>query len=206
TQCRHADHRRGRRRRARRTDSNRRLPRLDRAPGDDGAPPWMNTTIGNVGSRCTARVDRMGLGTTWGDWSLDWWVRTDDEWRVAADERESKMLQRLVDATPVVETIMRLRSGDVCHRSYAIAGVDEFAVVEVTNRSPLPVAIAFALRSAVGERRDLTVAIDGRVALVLPRQPAREEDGAFVYPLPHTATMRVLLPLRASFDAPRPPA
>lgn len=203
------------------------------------------TAIGNVASPWEAIVDERGLVTTWFDgWSLDWWIGADDRWYLPSRERPSRMKQRLVDGTPVIETTMRIPSGEAVHRAYAIAGDDEFAIVEIENRSRVPFAVALAVRPynpeglAVIERIEVhdstTVTVDGRVALLLPKPPARvaaatfhqgdsvhvvtsgaavaakqfpsklkDDTGlaqaAFIYPLPHTATLRVALPL----DAPK---
>jgi hypothetical protein len=81
---------------------------------------------------------------------------------------------------------MRIPGGDAVQRVYALpasgpAGAGEIVVVEVENRSPVPVAVAFALRPynpeglAVVGRIDLEnseVVVDGRVAVLLPRPPA----------------------------------
>ena len=158
------------------------------------------------------------------------------------------MRQRLIGASPVVETAMRVPGGEAVHRAYSCVGgsgigEDELAIVEIENRSRVPFAVALAVRPynpeglAVIERIELhdgtTVTVDGRVALLLPKAPARvaastfhegdsaasvmggtattadafpsrlrDETGmaqaAFIYPLPHTATLRVALPMVAS--------
>src|SRR3954469_16987676 len=195
------------------------------------------TAIGNVASTWEPIVDPRGLVTTWFDgWSLDWWIGGDDRWYIPSREQPSRIKQRLVDGTPVVETVMRITGGEAVHRAYTIAGEDELAIVEIENRSRVPFAVAFAVRPynpeglAVIERIELhddtTVTIDGRVGLLLPKPPARvaastfhEGDSAsivfagdagpvrsfpkrlkddtgmaqaaFIYPLPHTATIRV---------------
>ena len=198
------------------------------------------TAIGNIGSALEAIVDPRGLVTTWYDgWSLDWWIGADDRWYVPSREQPSRIRQRLVDAAPVVETTMRIPGGEAVHRAYSIVGDDELAIVEIENRSRVPFALALAVRPynpeglAVIERIEVhdgtTVTVDGRVALLLPKPPARvaaatfrqgdssfavlrgdavalgqfprlrDEAGmaqaAFVYPLPHTATLRVALPM-----------
>src|SRR5579872_6661045 len=117
------------------------------------------TTVGTVASPRRAIVDPRGLVTPWAGglvtswagglslgWSLDWWIGADDRWRFPS--REAAVRQSLVGSTPVVETAMRIPSGDAVQRVYAISGDEEFAVVEVTNRSPVPVAVAFAVRPA----------------------------------------------------------
>jgi hypothetical protein len=202
------------------------------------------TAIGNVASTWEAIVDPRGLVTTWFDgWSLDWWIGADDRWYLPSREQPSRVRQRLVDASPVVETAMRVPGGDAVHRAYTIVGEDELAIVEIENRSRVPFAVALAVRPynpeglAVIERIELhddtTVTVDGRVALLLPKPPARvaastfhEGDSAaavmggtattadhfpkrlrdvagmaqaaFIYPLPHTATLQVALPMVAS--------
>jgi hypothetical protein len=197
------------------------------------------TMVGNVGSPREAVVDQRGLVTPWYDgWSLDWWIGADDRWYVPSRESPGRVTQRLIDATPVVETAVRIPGGDVAQRVYAIAGDDELIIVEIENRSRLPIALALGMRPyngeglAVIERIELhdatTVTVDGRVALLLPRPASRmasstfhdgdsaaivlagdagtqlakdlrDESGmaqaAFVFPLPHTATLRVALPL-----------
>ena len=200
------------------------------------------TVVGNVGSEHQAVVDPRGLVTPWPDgWSLDWWVGAEDRWHLPS--REAAVRQRLVGDAPVVETAMRIPGGDVLQRVYAVRaaardGGGELVVVEVENATPVPVALAVALRpyntegvATIGRitvDSPATVSVDGQVALRLPRQPNRAaaaafDDGdvatvvlagqagtsmpgevhcgrgmasaAFVYPLPHRATMSFLLPL-----------
>jgi len=199
------------------------------------------TAVGNIGGRHEAIVDPRGLVTPWFDgWSLDWWIGADDRWHLPS--REVAVRQRLIDDMPVVETAMRVPGGDAVHRVFGVQGGEHgLVVVEIENRSRLPFAVALAVRPcnpeglAVVERIDLhddtVVTVDGRVALLLPRRPARmaastfhdgdvaeivttgaagetlppdlrDEAGmataAFVFPLPHTATLRVGLPLVAA--------
>ena len=148
------------------------------------------TMVGNVGSPWEAIVDPRGLVTPWFDgWSLDWWIGADDRWHLPS--REIAVRQHLVGAAPVVETAMRVPSGDAVHRVYAIqAGGDggELVVVEVENRSPLPFVAALAVRPynpeglAVVERIglvDRTVTVDGRPALLFPKAPARMAASTF---------------------------
>jgi hypothetical protein len=182
------------------------------------------TAVGNLDSPWEAIVDPRGLVTPWYDgWSLDWWVGADDRWHLPS--REVGVRQRLVDATPVVETALRIPGGDAVQRVYGVRrssaeGGGELVVVEIENRSKLPVALALGVRPYN--------TVDGRVALLLPRPAARFaastfRDGdsalavtegaaatswpgsprcaaglaqaAFVYPLAHGATLRVALPL-----------
>ena len=128
------------------------------------------TAVGNVASPWEAVVDPRGLLTPWFDgWSLDWWIGADDRWHFPS--REVGVRQRLVGASPVVETAMSVPGGDAVQRVYAVQGDDELTVVEVENRSRLPFVVAFAVRPynaeglAVVERitvHDSVVAVDGR--------------------------------------------
>jgi len=144
------------------------------------------TVIGNLDSDRTARVDPRGLVTPpRAGWSLDWWIGADDRWHLPS--REVAVRQRLVEGSPVVETAMSIPSGDAVARTYAARlssaeGGGEVVVVEVENRSRMPVAVALAVRPyttealTIVERIDLaggTVSVDGRPALVLPKAPGR---------------------------------
>jgi hypothetical protein len=151
------------------------------------------TAVGNLDSPWEAIVDPRGLVTPWYDgWSLDWWIGADDRWHVPS--REVGVRQRLVGASPVVETAMRIPSGDAVERVYAMRrssaeGGGELVVVEVENRSKAPVALALAVRPydpeglSVIERIDVhgetTVTVDGRVALLLPKAPSRVAASTF---------------------------
>ena len=128
------------------------------------------TTIGLPETLDRAQVDPRGL-VAWSRWSLDWWVRAGEEW--VFPSRAASVRQRLVDGMPVVETIMRVGGGDVVHRVAAARGasvqiddterhvrqrrgkwpsgdgasaVPEVFVVEITNRTRAPVAVALAAR------------------------------------------------------------
>jgi len=148
------------------------------------------TRIGNLASPWQAIVDPRGLVTPWLDgWSLDWWIGAEDGWHVPSREAPSRVRQRLIAAAPVVETELRVPGGHAVHRAYAcytgLAGDEEseMVVVEIENRSPVPFAVALAVRPynpqglAVIERIGLhdgtTVTVDGRTAMLLPRPPAQ---------------------------------
>jgi hypothetical protein len=194
------------------------------------------TMVGSIGSEREAIVDPRGLVTPWFDgWSLDWWIGADDRWHFPS--REAGVRQRLVDNAPVVETSMRVPSGDAVQRVYAVPGEEDLVIVEIENRSPIPFAVALAVRpynpeglAVVEQIRliDNAVTVDGRPALLFPKRPARmagstfhEGDvseqvvsgvagdtlpsplrcdvglatAAFLFPLAHTATLRVAIPL-----------
>lgn len=194
------------------------------------------TMVGNVGSPHEAIVDPRGLVTPWFDgWSLDWWIGAEDRWYFPS--REAGVRQCLVDSAPVVETSMRVPGGDAVQRVFAVPGAEELVIVEIENRSPVPFAVALAVRPynpeglAIVERIrlvDHAVTVDGRPALLFPKPPSRmaastfhegdsmhavvagEATGslpaglkcdvglaqaAFLFPLAHTAVLRVAVPL-----------
>jgi hypothetical protein len=140
--------------------------------------------VGTVSSGWLAMVDARGtIAPVAGGWSLDWLVRAEDRWHRPATE--AAVRQRAPGGSPVTETACRVPGGDVVQRVYgATLGGDagDVVVVEIDNQTPLPVAVAFALRPAdllgvgmvgaaqVDEER---VIVNNRVALVLDRRPAR---------------------------------
>jgi len=212
-----------------------------RAPGAD----WVqarraghSTTVGNLDSPVRAAVDPAGLVAIAGrGWSLDWWIGAEDRWHVPA--REAAVRQVLLGASPVVETRVRVPSGDAVQRVYAARGPagEDALVVEVHNDSKLPFAVALAIRpyGLDGDGRvdalqldGTTVRVDGEPAMVLPRSPGRIAlstaaagdaatavfagqaeavrvaavrcpdglaHGALLFPVAHTASLRVVLPL-----------
>ncbi|MGQ0434467.1 MAG: hypothetical protein ACT452_18935 [Microthrixaceae bacterium] len=218
--------------------------------GDDWVLPrgsGRSTTIGNLDSVARASIDPAGLITLEGaSWSLDWWIGAEDRWHLPC--REAAVRQSLVSGSPVVETRVRVPSGDAVHRAYAARSVEgaEAVVVEIENASKVPFAVALALRphTGTGDGRLTTIAIDGSVvqvdglpALVLGRSPGRVAlsdaargdaadvvfggdaapvgpaavscadglaNGAFLFPLAHAATLRVVLPLGSADGAAGP--
>ncbi len=168
---------------------------LPRGVISGGTPAW--TLVGTVASPTVTPIDRAGLVVGDG-WSLDWWVGADDRWHVPT--REAATRQQLVDDAPVVETLVRIPGGDAVHRAYGIRSPrsvgDEWVVAEVQNSTAIPFAVALVIRpmvadgigaissitiEPVGGRSGLDeaylVRVDGRPAVVLPRQPARVAVG-----------------------------
>lgn len=145
------------------------------------------TAVGTLSTPERAIVDPRGLVTPWLDgWSFDWWVGADDRWHFPS--RETAVRQQLLENTPVVVTSMRVPSGDVIQRVYAAAGEEPCVVVEIENDSPVPVALAVAVRPynpeglAVVERielHDTTVVVDGHTAIFLPKRPQQMAASTF---------------------------
>jgi hypothetical protein len=143
------------------------------------------TTVGTVGSPSRAIVDPRGLVTPQPDgWSLDWWIGAEDRWHFPS--REAAVRQQLIGESPVVETSMRVPGGDAVQRVYGVP--EDLVVVEVTNDTPTPIAVAFAIRPynpigvapvsriALDER---TVRIDGHPALHFAKRPPRLATSTF---------------------------
>ncbi len=118
-------------------------------------------------------------------WSLDWWIGADDRWHLPA--REPSIRQRLRGCGPITETAVRVPSGDVVQTVYAtLVDGRTVAVVEIENQSPVPVALAIALRPhtldgdpgiLIPHRLSLReIVVDGH-RLTLPR-PANEQGFA----------------------------
>lgn len=200
--------------------------------------------VGNLFAWDRALLDPRGLLTPDGSgWSLDWWIGAEDRWYVPAHEEHVR--QHLVDATPVVETLVKVPGGDLAHRvvgvSSPVAGAGGFALVEIENRTAVPVAVALAVRpyGPLGatpirtiDLADNCVLVDDEPAVVFARAPLRcavsgtadldvadlvragdavvewpgavEADAvgdaaaaqaAFIFPLPHTAVLRAVVPL-----------
>jgi hypothetical protein len=195
------------------------------------------TVVGTLDADRYASVDPSGRVQLDGSsWSLDWWIGAEDRWHVPPDETSAR--QRLVGGAPVVETRVRVPSGDAVHRAYAARDASGVAVVvvEIENDSKVPFAVALAVRplglDGPGAIKNISaegteVRVDGKLALLAARAPGRRTaaavDGdvaevvfsgaaqpeaavaarcregkaqaAVVFPLAHTATLRVVLPL-----------
>jgi len=141
------------------------------------------TTIGNLDGHGRGMVDPAGLVTLAGaTWSLDWWIGAEDRWHLPS--QEVAVRQSLASTSPVVETRLRVPSGDAVHRAYAARAVDgaEALIVEVENQSKIPFAVALALRphtdAGIGRIDSVevdgdSVRIDGRAVLIPARSPGR---------------------------------
>ncbi|MEM8902695.1 MAG: hypothetical protein AAGF02_03240 [Actinomycetota bacterium] len=152
-------------------------------PRNTGGRNW--TLVGSLDSRHRAAVDPAGLVVPdRAGWSVDWWIGLDDRW--IAPSRESAVRQRLVDGTPVVETVLRVAGGEVIHRAYGARLGADVVVIEVENATKQPVSLALAIRpyDLEGvthvdeiEVEGTTVTVDGRPALHLTRTPGLTVTG-----------------------------
>lgn len=112
---------------------------------------------------------------------LDWWVAADDRWHVPSEEPSVRQVR--VDGTPVTETRVRVPQGDAVQRVWSVADAGGLTIVEVTNESTLPIAVAFSHRELLTDRPIADVPIEG---IDLPAT-------AFVLPIGHAAAVRVAL-------------
>jgi hypothetical protein len=141
------------------------------------------TTTGVAGRSWRADVTPWGAIEPWdGSSSLDWFVAADDRWHVPS--REPAVRQQRLSGTAVVETRVRVPTGDAIQRVFSVADSGGLTVVEVENDSTLPIAVAFAGRDDVlTDRPVATVPIEG-IELPSPR---------IVLPVGHRTTVRVAI-------------
>ena len=137
------------------------------------------TRLGVLGSGGLAVADRFGAITS-GDLTLDWLVGADDRWHEPA--REAATRQQRMGAAPVVDTIVRVPGGEVGQRAYGVAAASgAVVVVEVENRSPVPLTVGFVVRIAARGRVELdgsVLRVDGRPVVVLSSAPRAWAAGA----------------------------
>ncbi len=129
--------------------------------------------VGSLGGRHRAWVDDRGTVTSEGaGWELEWWIGADDRWRLPV--REPSVRQSLVDDAPVVQTAMRVPSGDAVHRAYGVVADGDPVVIEIENASPAPFVVAFVVRHAQTVAVDDTlVMVNHRPGLITGRAPSR---------------------------------
>ena len=141
------------------------------------------TPLGTVSAGVIAVVDEAGVVTVDGEaWSLDWWIGAEDRWHRPGEEPTVR--QASVGNAPITETSLRVPGGDVRHRAYAVQATGPgwtgpAVVVEVENRSGVPVALAWVIQPGFEriEADGQVVRIDGRVGALLDRVPARAVQG-----------------------------
>jgi hypothetical protein len=117
------------------------------------------TNIGTLVDGTLAAVGSAGQITGADLGTLHWWVAADDRWHTPPNEPTCR--QTRLEGTPVVETAIRVPSGDVVHRAYAVVDQGGLIVVEVENQSTLPVAVAFDRKDLLTSRSPTAMAIQG---------------------------------------------
>jgi hypothetical protein len=144
-------------------------------------------TVGLRGGRVTASV------TPWGDVlpgdgsrALEWHVADEDRWHSPRVEPSIRQSRR--DGTPVIETRLRVRGGDVVQRIWVVADHGGLLVAEFENDSPSSVAVALTRGDVITQRPPTSQPVLG---IELPAETV-------VVPIGHRATVRVALPLEDS--------
>ena len=139
-------------------------------------------TTGVLGGRWRATVSPAGTVEPWdGSPPLHWYVAADDRWHTPEDEPTVR--QRRIDATPVVETRVKVPNGDAVQRVWSVPDGGGCTIVEIENDSSLPFAVAFDRPDLVAAREPANVPIQG---IDLPA-------GSVVFPVGHRSTVRLAL-------------
>ena len=140
-------------------------------------------TTGVIGQAWRADVTATGSVEPWdGSAALDWYVAADDRWH---DPRiDTGVRHQRIDGTAVFETKVRIPGGDAVQRVWSVADAGGFTLVEVTNDSSLPIAVAFTRPDVVANRPPADVPIQG---IDLPA-------GSVLLPVGHRSTVVVGLP------------
>ncbi len=140
------------------------------------------STIGVLGGKWRATVTASGSLIPWdGSAQLDWFIAADDRWHTPHEE--AAVRQRRVDGAPVYETRVRIPSGDALQRIWAVADGGGLTLIEVSNESPLPIAVAFNRSDLLSPRAPSNVPIEG---ISLPA-------GSVVFPIGHHSSITVAL-------------
>lgn len=141
-------------------------------------------TVGLRGGRVTAEV------TSWGDIVpgdgsavLEWHVADEDRWHSPRSEPSIRQSRR--DGTPVIETRLRVRGGDMVQRVWVVADHGGLLVAEFENDSPSSVAVALTRGDVITQRPPTSQPVMG---IDLPAETV-------VLPIGHRASVRVALPL-----------
>jgi hypothetical protein len=151
------------------------------------------TTTGVAGRAWRATITAWGAVQPWSaDDPLDWFIAADDRWH--SPMNEVAVRQHRIDGAPVVETRVRIPGGDAVQRVYSIADHGGMTIVQVTNESSLPIAVAFTRGDVKTSRPAATGAPPG---IDLP-------PTSIVMPVGHQATVTVALAHDGSGAGPLP--
>ena len=136
----------------------------------------------------SAVVDAYGVAHPdgWRAESCGWWLAASDKWH---DPRTSPSVrQQRIDGTPVVQTKIGVPGGDVVQRVFVVADRGGRLVMQVSNESPEPVAVAVPTRemsstAAAGASRP---------------QGIDTPDQVMAFPLSHRGSITFAWPLALS--------
>ncbi|HEY0519855.1 MAG TPA: hypothetical protein VGC84_10220, partial [Ilumatobacteraceae bacterium] len=138
------------------------------------------TTTGVVGATWRATVTEWGAVEPWdGSPTIDWFVAADDRWHTPRDEAATR--QSRISGTPVVETRVRIPGGDAVQRVYSVADAGGLTIIEVTNESTLPIAVALTGGGLLTRRPPTT----------MPPQGIELPPDAVIHPIGHNSSITV---------------
>lgn len=138
--------------------------------------------LGVRGGAWLAEVNERGrIQPRDGSPALDWYVAADDRWHDPSVESTVRQQRRA--GVPMIETRLRVPSGDVVQRVWAVA--EGFVAAEFTNSSSMPVAVALSRGDVQCIRTPSPLGPQG---IDLPR-------GSVVFPIAHGASLTVALPM-----------
>ena len=136
------------------------------------------SSTGVVGGRWRASVTEWGAIEPWdGSSTIDWFVAADDRWHTPSTETSTR--QTRLSGTPVFETRVRIPGGDAVQRVYSVAAAGGMTVIEVTNESTLPIAVAFTGGGLLTRRPPTS----------MPPQGIDLPADAVIHPIGHGATI-----------------
>lgn len=133
-----------------------------------------------MGGRWRASVTEWGAVEPWdGSTAINWHVAADDRWHTPQNETSTRQVR--VDGTPVFETRVRIPGGDAVQRVYSVADAGGLTIVEVTNESTLPIAVAFTGGGLLTRRPPTS----------MPPQGIELPADAVIHPIGHQASITV---------------
>ena len=133
----------------------------------------------------SAVVDASGVvhPEGWRGNSCGWWLAASDKWH---DPRTSPSVrQQRIDGTPVVQTKVAVPGGDVVQRVFVVADHGGRLVMQVSNESPEPVAVAV---------HTLDISTTAAAGASRP-QGIETPNDVMAYPLSHRASITFAWPL-----------
>lgn len=138
--------------------------------------------VGIRGGAWHARVNERGsIRPSDGSAPLDWFVAADDRWHDPATEGTVRQERR--GGLPLIETRLRVPSGDVVQRIFGVVSDSMVLVIEFENQSTLPVAVAVTRGDVLSQRPPSASGVQG---ISLP-------EGSVVFPVGHKSTLRLAL-------------
>lgn len=147
------------------------------APSDGS---WVTTGV--TGSTWRASVTPWGDLVPWGDEpALEWYIAASDRWYRPAEE--TAVRSERIGGTAVVETRVRIPGGDALQRISSIGDHGGMTVIEITNESSSPIAVALTRSDLLTERPVVSQPIEG---IDLP-------EGSMVLPIGHRSSVVVAL-------------